>query len=361
MLILWMILFVVLSAATHVPRPVKQLAAATIVQQPTNPKVKDVDIVAAEKDTGSFLDLIPDGVKNGIASGLAAAVVKTVLQPLDTIKTVQQAQKLGLNPIAAIRKVVKRGGVGALWAGLGVTVLGSSPSVAIYFGAYSSCKKYFTNIMPDSAYLLAVAISASLGNTFASVLRVPYEVIKQRMQNGEYATTMEAISHCMKNDGMSGIFAGGKLYSQILRDVPYAIVTLVSYEILQTLVTKRHERQRPQGGKTVRKGSDGKNSNIKRDTKATDALCGAIAGGWGSFLTTPMDVVKTRMMTSTGGGSGSGYASVGECVRSIIEEEGLESFFIGTGPRLLHKVPANGLFFLCYEAFRSILQVQVKA
>ena len=55
-------------------------------------------------------------------------------------------------------------------------------SVAVYFGAYSSCKKYFTSIMPDNTYLLAVAISASIGNTFASILRVPYEVIKQRMQ-----------------------------------------------------------------------------------------------------------------------------------------------------------------------------------
>ncbi|CAN0539238.1 unnamed protein product, partial [Scytosiphon promiscuus] len=30
------------------------------------------------------------GVKNGLASGLAAACVKTVLQPFDTLKTVQQ-------------------------------------------------------------------------------------------------------------------------------------------------------------------------------------------------------------------------------------------------------------------------------
>lgn len=31
-----------------------------------------------------------EGVKNGFASGLAAAVVKTILQPFDTMKTVQQ-------------------------------------------------------------------------------------------------------------------------------------------------------------------------------------------------------------------------------------------------------------------------------
>lgn len=31
-----------------------------------------------------------EGLKNGLASGLAAACVKTVLQPFDTMKTVQQ-------------------------------------------------------------------------------------------------------------------------------------------------------------------------------------------------------------------------------------------------------------------------------
>ena len=36
---------------------------------------------------------LPVGIKNGIASGLAAAVAKGVLQPFDTIKTVQQTHK----------------------------------------------------------------------------------------------------------------------------------------------------------------------------------------------------------------------------------------------------------------------------
>ena len=281
-------------------------------------------------------------------------MVKAVLQPLDTIKTVQQAQKLGLDPITAIKKVVERSGISGLWAGLGVTVLGSSPSVAVYFGAYSSCKKFFTNAMPDSAYLLAVAISASIGNTFASVLRVPYEVIKQRIQNGEYTNTIEAIRGSIQNGGVTEMFSGGKLYSQILRDVPYAIVTLVSYEVLQAMVTRWRQRRVTQMSKKVV-------ADVQGNVKATDALCGAIAGGLGSFATTPMDVVKTRMMTNVARVQSSGYTSVSECISKIAKEEGFGSFFIGAGPRLLHKVPANGLFFLCYEYFRTVLGVRNKA
>ena len=38
--------------------------------------------------------------------------------------------------------------------------------------------------------------------------------------------------------------------------------------------------------------------------------------------------------------------------------KGILNFFTGVGPRLMHKIPANGLFFLCYEAFKTFLQVE---
>ncbi len=174
-------------------------------------------------------------------------------------------------------------------------------------------------------------------------------------------------------EGPLGLFDKGKLTSQIFRDVPYAIVTLVTYEILQQTVVRALQRQverqqeaaaastkggnKKQGITTISKGNDvvatvlsalfgqGSNKRLK------DALCGCVAGGFGSFATTPMDVVKTRMMTSTQS------ATVGEVVARIAREEGLLTFFVGVGPRLMHKIPANGLFFLTYEAIRTFLGV----
>eukprot|EP00620_Florenciella_sp_RCC1587_P022714 CAMPEP_0182558904 /NCGR_PEP_ID=MMETSP1324-20130603/2227_1 /TAXON_ID=236786 /ORGANISM="Florenciella sp., Strain RCC1587" /LENGTH=42 /DNA_ID= /DNA_START= /DNA_END= /DNA_ORIENTATION= len=40
-----------------------------------------------------------------------------------------------------------------------------------------------------------------------------------------------------------------------------------------------------------------------------------------------------------------------------MEEEGLGAFMKGVVPRLLHKMPANSIFFLTYEAFRKLLNV----
>jgi hypothetical protein len=116
------------------------------------------------------------GFKDGIASGLAAAISKLLLQPFDTIKTVQQASKVRLNPLSAAQIVIRNRGALSLWSGVGVTVLGSSPSVAIYFGVYSSTKKYISTLLPSNLKILSIALSAAVGNSVASVFRVPCEV-----------------------------------------------------------------------------------------------------------------------------------------------------------------------------------------
>ena len=318
------------------------------------------------------LSFIPDGVKNAIASGLATAVVKTFLQPLDTIKTIQQAQKIKLGPIKAAMQIIEERGVRGLWSGIGITVVGSTPSVAVYFGVYSTMKIYLVKAFPQELKLLAVALSAAVGNTFASVLRVPYEVLKQRIQTGRHQSAWEAVVYSWKNDGPLGLFDKGKLSSQIIRDVPYAIVTLVSYEILQNLVARAMKRKEENSNQKIKQesNSNGDEISTNRNQKETairrsrlisnpnpskklrDALCGSLAGVLGSLVTTPMDVVKTRMMTGTQ------YTSIGEAFLTMLREEGVLTFFIGVGPRLMHKIPANGLFFLCYEAFRTFLQVE---
>ncbi len=286
-------------------------------------------------NSGSFsmknlFDTIPVGFRTGIASGLAAAVCKCVLQPFDTIKTVQQTEKVFRSPAITAMNIINERGIFKLWSGLGVTVLGSSPSVAVYFGCYSACKRFFTEALPDNMKLLAVAISAVIGNSIASVLRVPYEVVKQRLQTGVHTSTIEAILYISKNEGVGKLLGGGKLASQMLRDIPYAVATLMSYEILQSILSEK-----------------------MGERKVKDVVCGSIAGGFGAFVTTPMDLIKTRMMKGN-----DEYSNIFHAINRISKEEGLAAFMTGMTPRLMQKIPANGLFFLCYETFKTLLGVK---
>jgi solute carrier family 25 S-adenosylmethionine transporter 26 len=70
------------------------------------------------------------------------------------------------------------------------------PSVGLYFGIYSFCKKTFKEWDPDATegrQTLYIALSAAIGNTIASASRVPYEVVKQKLQTGVYQTIGDAI------------------------------------------------------------------------------------------------------------------------------------------------------------------------
>jgi solute carrier family 25 S-adenosylmethionine transporter 26 len=223
--------------------------------------------------------------------------------------------------------------------------MGSVPSVALYFGIFNAVKARLTAAFPLQYRSVAVALAAITGNTAASVLRAPYEVLKTRMQLAMHPSLYSALIYSVKEEGVLGLFGGGKLISQILRDVPYAVITGVCYEALQAMANKRKEQ--PVVPLT---------SNEEKRAKLTqDATCGGIAGGISTLLTTPMDVVKTRLMS---GGGEFKYASVGDAVMRMAREEGPGAFFIGTSSRLLHKIPANGLFYLFYEAFRTILGVK---
>ena len=72
-----------------------------------------------------------DGLRNGCASGLATVCAKAMLQPFDTIKTLQQANtgKIPHGMLQTATALVNERGVGSLYRGMGVALLGSVPAM----------------------------------------------------------------------------------------------------------------------------------------------------------------------------------------------------------------------------------------
>jgi hypothetical protein len=160
-------------------RPVRVQSSARgakpLLLAPLSLPARSLFLVSAQKD---HLPLISESVKSGIASALATAVVKFTLQPFDTIKTVQQMNdRKYMGVMSTAKLIVKERGLFGLWSGVDVTVLGSLPSIALYFGIYNSIKTRVSTVLPPSLHPLAVVVAAIVGNTFACALRVPYEVI----------------------------------------------------------------------------------------------------------------------------------------------------------------------------------------
>ena len=285
-----------------------------------------------------------DGLRSAAASGMAAACSKALLQPLDAIKTLQQFQKTvkveqrALSTLEAAQVLIKRpGGIANFYAGLGVSVIGSMPGVALYFGLYQFFKQKLTQTRWGADHkTVSIALSAAFGNTIASATRTPYEVLKQKLQMGTYSSFGVAARAVLANP-MESLFPKGGVLIQIVRDVPYAVVTLLVYESLQEALRSR---------------------NLSDERKKQwDFVIGGIAGGVGSWVTNPMDVLKTRLQTDSANVYG---GSLFKCAGMVWEEGGVQAYLRGSVPRLLHKVPANCFFFLFYEMFRRVLHAPVQ-
>lgn len=99
------------------------------------------------------------------ANLLALALHKPFKNPAKTLSAPpQQTHRMTL--LQAGRDLLARGGVRELYQGLGVTLVGSMPSVGVYFGLYQFVKKQMDGRENMSPYV-SIVVSAGVGNFVA--------------------------------------------------------------------------------------------------------------------------------------------------------------------------------------------------
>jgi solute carrier family 25 S-adenosylmethionine transporter 26 len=284
-----------------------------------------------------------------LAGGLAGTSVDVALFPIDTIKTRLQSP-LGF---------ASSGGFRGVYRGVLAAAAGSAPGAALFFGTYETAKPIVSEFRrrrrqrsssgdgigdcDDGAMSRAPThmIAASIGEAAACLVRVPTEVIKSKMQTnaiGSSTVSSTLRSVLSERDGRSfGSGVVGGLYRgygiTLMREVPFALVQFPLYERL------KHEWGRSRG----------------RDVSpAQAAACGSLAGGIAAAVTTPLDVVKTRVMLGSDG-RGVPYRGAADVVRRLSSEEGYSVFLSGIQPRVLWISVGGFVFFGAYETYRSFL------
>ena len=92
-------------------------------------------------------------------------------------------------------------------------------------------------------------------------------------------------------------------------------------------------------------------------TPMQGAICGSISGAISSAVTTPLDVVKTRMMLGMKTKEGEPYAGRGtlRSLQTIAAEEGAGALFAGIGPRVGWITLGGFVFFGAYEKAQELL------
>ncbi|GMH31627.1 hypothetical protein Nepgr_033471 [Nepenthes gracilis] len=263
-------------------------------------------------------DLLRSLYDGAIAGGIAGIVVETVLYPIDTIKTRLQAAHGG-------GRIIIKG----LYFGLAGNLAGVLPASAIFVGVYEPMKHTLLKSFPANFSALAHLTAGAIGGAASSLVRVPTEVVKQRMQMGQFSSAVDAVHLIVSREGFRSLYAG--YGSFLLRDLPFDAIQFCIYEQLRLgykLAAKR-EMNDPE-----------------------NAIIGAFAGAVTGAVTTPLDVIKTRLMVQ---GSTKQYKGIYDCLRTIIKEEGSHALLKGMGPRVLWIGLGGSIFFVVLEKTKQML------
>ncbi|XP_042019021.1 S-adenosylmethionine carrier 1, chloroplastic/mitochondrial-like isoform X2 [Salvia splendens] len=276
------------------------------------------NVAAVSSTQNKSFDFFGMLYESAVAGAAAGTVVEAVLYPVDTIKTRLQAVRGG-------GEIVLKG----LYSGLAGNLAGVIPASALFIGVYEPTKQKLLDIFPQNLSAVAHLAAGAIGGAASSIVRVPTEVIKQRIQTGQFASAPEAVRVIVAKEGFRGLFAG--YGSFLLRDLPFDAIQFCIYEQLRI----------------------GYKLAARRDLNGPEnAIIGAFAGAITGAVTTPLDMVKTRLMIQ---GSAKQYDGIFHCVDTIIREEGSSAFFRGIGPRVLWIGIGGSIFFGVLEKTKQLL------
>jgi len=133
-------------------------------------------------------------------------------------------------------------------------------------------------------------------------------------------------------EGMIAFFRS--LPTTLVMNIPYAGFHFAAYESFSRILG----------------GNDG-----EIHTPLANLGAGAAAGGLAAALTTPLDVVKTRLQTqATGGPELVRYTGLFQTFRTVLAEEGIRGFFVGAGPRIVFFAPGAAIAWTTYETLKHL-------
>ena len=267
------------------------------------------------------------------SGAMAGLSVDVSLFPLDTLKTRAQSPH-------GFRAA---GGFTGIYKGLGATVIGSAPGDGIFFTVYESMKPA---VLSFNQRFLGMDVESQAGKSWshmgaaccgevaACLVRVPTEVVKSNMQTSTHsssstvASTVRAIT---TDGGFLGLYRGFGI--TIMREIPFALIQFPIYEALK-------ERW------GAYQGSDA--------SPAQSAFCGSFGGAIGAAATTPLDVIKTRLMLATDK-AGVKYNGVIDCATRVVNSEGAGTLLSGIKPRVMWISIGGYVFFYGYEKSKELI------
>ncbi|BAM81720.1 similar to solute carrier protein [Cyanidioschyzon merolae strain 10D] len=277
-----------------------------------------------------------------LAGSSARGVAQTLLHPIDVVRTRLQARgvRRDWSPRVFIKGVIPQ-------------VVLAVPAGGVQFVAYEWCKQRLTELLlPPASHtkqastkvtssgrnhawrqVVVDLVSGAAGAFAASFIRVPQEVLKQRIQADLYPHIGVALPTILQKEGFGGLYRG--YWATVSRDVPWNALSFLFF-LQESRLFERIQKRAP--------------------NRQENLVLAAIGGATAALMLTPVDVVKTRLMTQGADGT---YRGILPTFRRIIAEEGPATLMKGSVPRVMYLAPLAAITLTIYNAIgRKLLEAR---
>ncbi|KAF5791919.1 putative mitochondrial carrier protein [Helianthus annuus] len=279
------------------------------------------------------------GIFSALTVGLyPISVVKTRLQ----VATKDSVEK---NAYAVIRGLLKTEGIPGFYRGFATVITGAIPVRIVLLSALETTKvAAFKMLEPfdisdPSKAAIANGIAGLTSSLCAQFVFVPVDVISQRLMvqgysgHASYNGGLDVARKVLKQDGIRGLYRGFGL--SVMTYSPSSAVWWASYGSSQRVIWN-----------LLGHGSDGNGSVPSQGTVVLVQGAGGIfAGAASSFITTPLDTIKTRLQVM----KHENRPSTRQVIKALIAEDGWKGFYRGIGPRFFSTSAWGTSMILAYE------------
>ncbi|KAF8594747.1 mitochondrial carrier [Ceratobasidium sp. AG-I] len=294
---------------------------------------------AVAQSNRSYLDGFLHSAYNFGLGGIAGSIGATAVYPIDLVKTRMQNQRSSVvgqmlykNSFDCAQKVLRNEGFVGFYRGLGPQLIGVAPEKAIKLTVNDLVRGRTTDPETGRIKLMWELIAGGTAGGCQVVFTNPLEIVKIRLQvQGEAAKVEGAVPrgavHIVRQLGLFGLYKGAT--ACLLRDIPFSAIYFPAYA-------------------HMKKDVFGEGYNGKQLGFGETLLSAGIAGMPAAYLSTPADVIKTRLQVEARTGE-STYNGITDAFRKILREEGPKAFFKGGIARVVRSSPQFGFTLVAYE------------
>ena len=308
-------------------------------------------------------------VANMVIGAVSGTVSNMAVFPLDLAKTKMQTAKGAMakakysSLTASLATIAQEEGASGLFAGSVPVLIGGAPESALQLAAHSwmIAMMVFLVGAPDTAEgdlpLVSQILAGAVGGCATLIATNPMEILRLRAANGDRRGVVAQVQDL----GLQGLFDGCE--ATLLRDVPFSTLYFPLFCNFKLWVEPWL-------------------AYLQASNAATGAtlLAGFGAGAVASYLTTPMDVIKTRVQSTASPKTikndapkrlvmafatseddpPTGMAGVKAVAVQIVAKEGWAELMCGSRTRVMKLAPNMAITLVLYESAQALLSPFMK-